>query len=115
MIEQAAASPAGAYPHHMSKSPARGDRTATLFPALARLPGVAERPQRNPEQGQVLEEELPRGPREGGEAAGTGLPDTRRRGEEAQGREEYSDRQGAPDDGRPRRERASGDEDRDRE
>src|SRR5579864_6138992 len=46
-------------------------------PLLARLPGLAERPERNPEQGQVLDEELPRECREGGEAAGTRRPDAR--------------------------------------
>src|SRR5262249_51082236 len=70
-------------------------------------------PERYPEQGQVLDEELPRGPREGGEAAGTRRPDARRRDQEAQGREEHPDRQGAAEGGNPRRERASGDEQRD--
>src|SRR6516165_2758013 len=83
------------------------------LPSLAGLPGFAKRPERNPEQGQVLDEELPRGPREGGEAAGTRRPDARRGDEEAQGREEHPDRQGAPEGGSPRRERASGDEQRD--
>src|SRR5438552_16773664 len=81
--------------------------------SLARLPGLAERPQRNAEQGQILDEELPRLPREGGEAAGTRLPDARRRDEEAQGREEHPDRQSAPKGGSPGRERARGDEQRD--
>ena len=35
-------------------------------PSLAGLPGLAERPERNPEQGQVLDEELPRERGEGG-------------------------------------------------
>src|SRR5262245_15153952 len=51
---------------------------------LARLPGLAERPERDPEQGQVLDEELSRERREGREAAETRLPDARRRDEEAQ-------------------------------
>src|SRR4029077_10911222 len=50
--------------------------------SLARLPGLAERPERNPEQGQVLDEELPRERRQGGEAAETRLPDARRGDEE---------------------------------
>src|SRR5262245_36133641 len=82
---------------------------------LARLPGVAERPERNPEQGQVLDEELTRETREGGEAAGRRLPDPWRCADEAQGREEHPDCQSAADDGRPGRERANGDEDRDGE
>src|SRR5260221_555224 len=80
---------------------------------LARFPGLAERPERDPEQGQVLDEELPRFPREGGEAAGARLPDARRGGEEAQGREEHPDGRGAPGGGGPGGERAHGDEDRD--
>src|SRR5438876_10732010 len=80
---------------------------------LARFPGLAERPERDPEQGQVLDEELPRLPREGGEAAGTRLPDARRRDEKAQSREEHAHSQGAPEGGSSRRERAGGDEDRD--
>src|SRR5262249_25711796 len=80
---------------------------------LARLPGLAERPERDPKQGQVLEQELPRFPREGGEAAGARLPDARRRDEEAQGREEHPDGQGTAEGGRTGRERARGDEDRD--
>src|SRR5262245_45835629 len=87
--------------------------SAGPLPSLAGLPGFAKRPERNPEQGQVLDEELPRGPREGGEAAGTRRPDARRRDEEAQGREEHPDRQGAAEGGNPRPERASGDEQRD--
>src|SRR6059036_197745 len=79
---------------------------------LARLPGLAERPERDPEQGQVLDEELSRERREGREAAKTRLPDARRRDEEAQGREEHPHRQGAPEGGGPGRERARGDEDR---
>src|SRR3954452_4938220 len=82
-------------------------------PLLAHLPGLAKRPERNPEQGQVLDEGLPRECREGGEAAETRLPDARRRDQEAQGREEHPDRQGAPEGGSPRRERAGGDEERD--
>src|SRR5262249_14898493 len=60
-------------------------------PLLARLPGLSERPERNPEQGQILEEELPRDRREGGEATETWLPDARRRAQEAQRREEHPD------------------------
>src|SRR5215510_1963825 len=37
--------------------------------ALARPPRVAQRPERNPQQGQVLDEGLTRKTREGGEAA----------------------------------------------
>jgi hypothetical protein len=44
-------------------------------------------------------------------AAGTRLPNARRRDEEAQGREEHPDRQAATEGGGPRRERARGDED----
>src|SRR5262245_62162056 len=77
---------------------------------LARVPRLAERPERNPEQSQVLDEGLPRECPEGGEAAGTRLPDTRRRDEEAQGREEHPHRQGAAERGSPRREWAGGDE-----
>src|SRR6516162_2183160 len=80
---------------------------------VARLPRLAERPERNPEQGQILDEELPRFPREGGEAAGTRLPDARRRREEAQGREEHADCQGASEGGSPRRVRTSSYENRD--
>src|SRR5438128_2600614 len=72
---------------------------------LARVPRLAERPERDPEQGQVLDEELPRFPREGREAAETRLPHARRRDEEAQGREEHPHRQGADQRGSPRRER----------
>src|SRR5262249_17554166 len=82
-------------------------------PLLAHLPGLAERPERNPEQGQSVDEELPRDRREGGEATETWLPDARRRDEEAQGREEHPDRQRAPEGGSPRPERAGGDEQRD--
>src|SRR5215831_16185863 len=82
-------------------------------PLLARLPGLAERPERNAEQGQVLDEELPRERREGGEAARTRLPDARRGDEEAQGRQEHPDRQGAAEGGGPGRERAGGDQQRD--
>src|SRR5262245_50898693 len=43
---------------------AQTNRVASCGPhsplALARLPGLAERPERNPEQSQVLNEELPR-------------------------------------------------------
>src|SRR5262249_16132692 len=70
-----------------------------------RLPGLAERPERNPEQGQVLDEELPRESREGGEAAGIRRPDARRGDEEAQCREKHPDRQGAAEGGSPGRER----------
>src|SRR5262249_60845456 len=80
---------------------------------LASLSCLAERPERNPEQGQVLDEELPRDRRQGGEATETRLPDARRRDEEAQGREEHPHRQGAAQSGSPRRERARGDEERD--
>src|SRR6516162_10425272 len=76
------------------------------------LPGLAERPERDPEHGQVLDEELPRLPGEGGEPAGTRLPDARGSGEEAQGRKEHPDRQGTPKSGRARGERARGDEER---
>src|SRR5262249_11123847 len=79
-------------------------------PLLTRFPGLAERPERNPEQGQILDEELPRERRQGGEAAETRLPDARRRDQEGQGREEHPDRQGAPEGGSPRPERAGGDE-----
>ena len=79
----------------------------------ARLPRLAERPERDPEQGQVLDEKLSRERRQGRETAETRLPHTRSRDEEAQGREEHPDRQGAPDDGSPGREWASGYEDRD--
>src|SRR4051812_13395069 len=71
------------------------DTPSVLTPLLARLPGLSERPERNPEQGQVLDEELPRDCREGGEATETRLPDARRRDKEAQGREEHPRRQGA--------------------
>ena len=47
------------------------------------------------------------------ERAGTRRPDARRRDQEAQGREEHPDRQGAADGGNPRRERANGEEQRD--
>src|SRR5438105_8284652 len=80
---------------------------------VARLPGLAERPERDPEQGQVLDEELPRDRRQGGEAAETRLPNTRCGDEETQGREERPDRQGAADGASPRRERPRGDEQRD--
>src|SRR5215831_4407355 len=89
------------------------ERSVDWPPLLARLPGLAERPERNPEQGQVLDEELPRDRREGGEATETWLPDARRRDEEAQGREEHPHRQGATEGRNPRQERASGDEQRD--
>src|SRR5262245_8367898 len=63
----------------------RGGRGAAVgahrhlsLPSLAGLPGLAERPERNPEQGQVLDEELPRERGEGGEAAGARRPDARR-------------------------------------
>src|SRR5262245_2044041 len=56
--------------------------------SLAGLPGVAERPERNPEQGQVLDEELPRDRRQRGEAAQTRLPNSRCGDEETQVREE---------------------------
>src|SRR5262245_8592240 len=81
-------------------------------PLLVRLPGVAERPERNPEQGQVLDKELPRLSREGGEAAGARLPDARRGEEKAQGREEHPDRQGAAEGGSPGRERSRGNQQR---
>src|SRR5215471_1469702 len=98
----------------MLRMPALWDRlSADRLPSLNRLPGLAERPERNPEQGQVLDEELTRGPRKGGEAASIRRPNAWRGDEEAQGREEHPDRQGAPDDGSPGRERASGYEDRD--
>src|SRR6516225_8579071 len=89
------------------------ERSVDWPPLLARLPGLAERPDRDPEQGQVLDEELPRERGEGGEAAGTRRPDARRRDEEAQGREEHPDRQGAPEGGSPGPVRAGGDEERD--
>src|SRR3954447_11772680 len=85
-----------------------GRAVRALSPSLARLPGFAEQPERNPEQGQVLDEGLPRERRQGGEAAGTRLPDARRRDEEAQGREEHPDRQGATQGGSPRRQWANG-------
>ena len=81
-------------------------------PLPARLPGLAERPERDPEQGQVLEEELARFPRQGGEAAGTGLPNARRGDEEAEGREEHPDRQGTAEGGCPGRERSRGNKQR---
>src|SRR5262245_52052157 len=56
--------------------PRAGRGHPSSSPSLARLPGLAERPERDPEQGQVLDEELPRRPREGGEAAGIRRPDT---------------------------------------
>src|SRR5262249_24353123 len=89
------------------------ERSADWPPLLARLPGLAERPERNPGQGQVLDEELPRERGEGGEAAGTRVRDARRGDEEAQGREEHPGRQGAPEGGRPGPVRAGGDEERD--
>src|SRR6516164_3372410 len=55
------------------------ERSVDWPSSLAGLPGLAERPERNPEQGQVLDEELPRERGEGGEATGTRLPDARRR------------------------------------
>src|SRR5262245_24342781 len=61
-------------------------------PFLAGLPGLAECPERTPEQGQNLDKELPRERRDGGEATGARLPDARRRDQEAQGREEHPDR-----------------------
>src|SRR5438309_10572689 len=75
---------------------------------LARMPRLTERPERDPEQGQVLDEELSRDRREGGETAGTRFPHTRRRDQGAQGREEHPHRQGAAQRGSPRRERAGG-------
>src|SRR5882757_10856124 len=81
--------------------------------SLTRLPGIAQCPERDPEQDQVLDEELPGLSRERGKAAGTRLPDAWRRKEEAQGREEHPDCQSASEGGSPRREWASGDEDRD--
>src|SRR6516162_5542126 len=60
------------------------ERSMDWPPLLARLPRLAERPERNPEQGEILDEELPRERGEGGEAAETRLPHTRRRDEEAQ-------------------------------
>src|SRR5262245_58524134 len=80
---------------------------------LARLPRLPEGPERDPEQGQVLDEELPRERRQGGEAAETRPPDARRGDEEAQGREDRPDRQGPPEGGGPRRERTGGNEARD--
>src|SRR5262245_62009193 len=74
---------------HLATALGRTRTLSGLPPLLARLPGLAERPERNPEQGQVLDEELPRDRREGGEATETWLPDARRRDEEAQGREEH--------------------------
>src|SRR5262249_41040367 len=84
-------------------------------PLLAHSPGLAKRPERNPEQGQVLDEEVPRARppgdvREGGEATETWLPDARRRDEEAQSREEHPHRQGATEGRNPRQERAGSDE-----
>src|SRR5579859_1720351 len=87
--------------------------SAYSAPSLARQPGLAERPERDPEQGQVLDEELPRDRRQGGEAAETRLPNAGCGEEEAQGREEHHNRQGAADGGSPRREGARGDEQRD--
>src|SRR5437868_6156037 len=85
-----------------------------LYPSpLARFPGLAEGPQRDPKQRQVLDKELPRLAREGREASGARLPDPRRRDEEAQGREEHTDRQGAANGGGPRYQRPNGDENRD--
>src|SRR5262245_797521 len=52
-------------------------------PFLAGLPRLAKRPDRDPEEGQVLDEELPRERGKGGEAVGTRLPDARCRDEEA--------------------------------
>jgi hypothetical protein len=58
--------------------PAAGGATLSeASSSLGRCPRLAERPDRNPKQREILDEELPRLPREGGETAGTRLPDTR--------------------------------------
>src|SRR6516165_3698701 len=75
----------------LSAEPER-ERSVDWPPLLARLPGLAERPEGNLEQGQVLDEELPRERRQGGKAAETRLPDAWRRDEEAQGRKEHHNR-----------------------
>src|SRR5262245_31928227 len=68
---------------------------------LAGVPRLAERPERDPEESQILDEELSRERRQGREAPETRFPHTRSRDEEAQGREEHPDRQGAAQRGNP--------------
>src|SRR5438132_12753208 len=68
----------GAVSHLTADTPRRRLAYRASSVSLARLPGFAERPERNPEQGQVLDEELPRDRRKCREAAETWLPDAGR-------------------------------------
>src|SRR5262249_42607668 len=71
-------------------------------PLLAHLPGLAKRPEPNPEKARIFDEKSPGDRRQGGEATETRLPDARRRNEEAQRRKEHPNRQGAAEGRNPR-------------